>query len=279
MAKKNFQPIIKWSGSKRSQAEHIISFFPKEIDTYYEPFCGGCSVLRALIESNIKVNEYICSDINLGLIELLRIIKNDPISLYNNYETFYEELNKDNDINRQKEYYNFIRNRYNEEKSPLDFLCINRTCFNGLIRYNSNGQFNSSFHLNRPGIEPKKLKKLLMEWSDLFIEKNVGFYTLSYEKWKPNKNDFLYLDPPYNNTKGMYYDNFDQNMFFEWLRQLPCGYALSYDGKSGQKDNTYDIPKDLYDEHMYLASGNSSFKRIKEIDKNANVFESLYLKK
>ena len=39
-----FQPVIKWSGSKRSQASEIIKYFPKEIDTYYEPFCGGCSV-------------------------------------------------------------------------------------------------------------------------------------------------------------------------------------------------------------------------------------------
>lgn len=35
------QPVIKWTGSKRSQAEHIINKFPKEIDTYYEPFVGG----------------------------------------------------------------------------------------------------------------------------------------------------------------------------------------------------------------------------------------------
>ena len=34
----NFQPVIKWSGSKRSQSEEIIKYFPKEIDTYYEPF-------------------------------------------------------------------------------------------------------------------------------------------------------------------------------------------------------------------------------------------------
>ena len=36
-----FQPVIKWSGSKRSQSSEIIKYFPKEIDTYYEPFCGG----------------------------------------------------------------------------------------------------------------------------------------------------------------------------------------------------------------------------------------------
>lgn len=55
MIKIMFQPVIKWSGSKRSQTEEIIKYFPTEINTYYEPFCGGCSMLRALIESDIKV--------------------------------------------------------------------------------------------------------------------------------------------------------------------------------------------------------------------------------
>ena len=42
----NFQPVIKWTGSKRSQSEEIIQYFPKEIDTYYEPCCGGASILN-----------------------------------------------------------------------------------------------------------------------------------------------------------------------------------------------------------------------------------------
>lgn len=65
-----YEPVIKWSGSKRTQAGDIIACFPKEIDTYYEPFCGGASVLRRLLDSKIKVNNYICSDLNNGLISL-----------------------------------------------------------------------------------------------------------------------------------------------------------------------------------------------------------------
>ena len=51
-----FQPVIKWSGSKRKQVQEILKYFPKEINVYYEPFCGGSSVLRGLLDSNIKVN-------------------------------------------------------------------------------------------------------------------------------------------------------------------------------------------------------------------------------
>ena len=67
-----FQPVIKWSGSKRSQSEEIVKRIPrKEYDTYYEPFCGGCSILFQLLHSDIKFNKYICSDENEGWINLL----------------------------------------------------------------------------------------------------------------------------------------------------------------------------------------------------------------
>ena len=77
----------------------------------------------------------------------------------------------------------------------------------------------------------------------------------------------------------MYSGNFDNEEFFKWLKTVRADWALSYDGKSGNDDNTYDVPKDLYSQHVYIKSGNSSFKRIKQSDKNAMVFESLYLKK
>ena len=66
-----FQPVIKWSGSKRHQADNIISYFPRHIETYYEPFCGGASVARALMESKeITVDNFILSDLNEDLINL-----------------------------------------------------------------------------------------------------------------------------------------------------------------------------------------------------------------
>ena len=77
---KNIEPVIKWSGSKRKQAEKIISFFPKKIETYYEPFCGGASVFGRLIHSNISVKRYVISDLNGDLISLWNEIIKDPIS-------------------------------------------------------------------------------------------------------------------------------------------------------------------------------------------------------
>lgn len=279
----NFQPVIKWSGSKRSQADEIIKYFPTNIDTYYEPFIGGGSMLMILMlnSDTIKVNHYICSDINKGLIDLWNIIKDKPQEVADHYEKLWNEMNSDDmrgDQSYKRSYYENVRERYNKEHDPLDFMFIDRTCFNGLIRYNSKGEFNSPYHLNRNGIRPNVLRTIISEWSDLLRMNDVRFNCNSYDNVLPDCNDFIYLDPPYANTNGMYNGDFDNNRFFNWLNNINCKWTLSYDGKSGNEDNTFEVPKHLYDEHYYLSSGNSSFKRLKETDKNAMVYESLYIK-
>ncbi len=74
----------------------------------------------------------------------------------------------------------------------------------------------------------------------------------------------------------MYGGGIDLNGLFEWLRELPCSYLLSFDGKSGDIDNTYAVPTDIYSEHLYIKSGVSSFKRVIGKDRHAMVQESLY---
>lgn len=274
-----FDPVIKWSGSKRSQATEILKYFPKNIDTYYEPFCGGCNVLRRLLDSDISVNNYIISDLNNDLINLWLEIKNNPNNVSKHYKELWTELNKDNDIQRKKEYFETIRKRYNDFKNPLDFMFIMRTTTNGMPRYNQKGEFNNSFHITRNGIMPDTLDKIIKEWNQKLNLHNISFLCCSYENINTTKNDFLYLDPPYANTKGMYFNNFKLEPFFQWLRKQPADYLLSFDGKSGDIDNTYSLPKDLYNEHVYLLSGNSSFKRTIGKSNNSIVYESLYIKK
>lgn len=273
-----FEPVIKWSGSKRSQAENILTYFPREIDTYYEPFCGGASVLRRLLSSDIKVNRYVCSDLNSGLIDLWNEIINHPERVSSYYKKLWNELNADDDKQRKKEYFAMVRERYNKEHNPLDFMFIMRTTTNGMPRYNRDGEFNNSFHVTRDGIIPDTLEKIIYEWNKLLKDNRVEFISCSYDEIKPNQNDFVYLDPPYANTKGMYYGTIDYTKLWDWLRSLPCKYALSFDGISGEEDNTWNVPTDVYSKHEYLLSGNSSFKRTIGKSNDSIVYESLYLK-
>lgn len=158
----------------------------------------------------------------------------------------------------------------------MDFLFISRTTTNGLIRYNKKGEFNNSFHFTRRGIHPTSLKNIILEWSNLLNENNVLFIHQSYENVKSTSNDLIYLDPPYANTKGMYYGGIDLDMFFNWLSIQKGNYILSFDGKSGNLDNTYNVPNNLYSNHIYIKSGLSSFRKLK--NDNISVYESLYIK-
>lgn len=275
---KIYEPVIKWSGSKRSQAEKILTYFPIEIDTYYEPFCGGASVLRRLLSSDVSVKRYVCSDLNDGLIGLWNEIKNNPQEVSSYYEKLWHEMNDiDDDKQRKKEYFSMVRNRYNKEHNPLDFMFIMRTTTNGMPRYNRYGEFNNSFHVTRNGIVPDTLEKIVNEWSDLLNQNDVKFICCSYDELNPTSNDFMYLDPPYANTKGMYYGCIDYEKLWNYLRNAKCKYALSFDGVSGEVNNTWNVPEDVYSKHEYLLSGNSSFKRTIGKSNDSIVYESLYL--
>lgn len=273
-----FEPVIKWSGSKRSQAKEIISYFPKEINTYYEPFCGGCSVLRRLLDSDISVKNYICSDINPDLIALWVAIKEKPNEVSSHYKKLWTEMNDLAEIKERKAYFESVRESYNQTHNPLDFMFVMRTVVNGMPRYNKKGEFNSSFHLTRKGIIPQTLDKIINEWSNLLQKNNVQFVNCSYTNILPGKDDFMYLDPPYANTKGMYYGGIDNDELFNYLKNITCGYIMSYDGISGDIDNTFMVPQDVYDKHIYLKSGISHFKCMTGKSNNSMVYESLYIK-
>ena len=55
-------------------------------------------------------------------------------------------------------------------------------------------------------------------------------------------------------------------------------WVMSYDGISGDVDNTYNVPEDLYSQHVYIRSGNSSFRRVIGKSNDTIVYESLYIK-
>lgn len=270
-----FEPVIKWSGSKRALSEEIVKYFPKEIDTYYEPFCGSCSVMFQLLNSDIKVNKYICSDVNKELIDYFNIVKNNPVSIYKEYKSRWETLISFDEIKDKQIYYNEIRDSYNKTKNIYDFIFLSRTSANGLIRYNSKGEFNAPFHLTRNGIQPDRFAKILSDWSDKLNENSVEFKFQDYKSVKPKENDYIFLDPPYMNTKGMYYGVINFEEFWEWLRNSNCKYSLTFDGKTTKTDNTYSVPTDLYTEHIYLDGKISGFMKLHK--ESEYVKESLYI--
>lgn len=307
-------PFIKWTGSKRKQAPYIVNKFPKNIDTYYECFVGGASVLHELLNEifigNITCNKIICSDLNKDLINIwnMFIDKKKRQKLLNYYTDLHIQLKEranyqegfevtKEDIKKCSTLYYEMRNKYNEfitnniynDERAMIFYWITRTSFNGLIRYNpNNGKFNSPFHVGgRFGITPDELEKVFDSWGmviDDFIDNGgkLEFICDDYINVIKNakENDVVYMDPPYSNTGGMYFMeafNYEQMYdIIELLSKHNVKILLSFDGKSGKEDRTETNMRHWYKTHEYVESGHSSFKKLKSASRGKENKDMVY---
>jgi DNA adenine methylase len=216
------KPFLKWVGGKQKFVNEIIDRFPKDINTYHEPFLGGGSVLLSLLSSDINCEKYRANDINKYLIRTYIDVR-DSIDelvvelkkLKNDKELFYEYRTRFNDFKRN--------DVFGAETSAL-FICLNKTCFRGLYREGPNG-------LNSPYGHYKNLvffdEESLRSISKLI--QRVEFTSMSYDEFlrdvKPS--DFVYLDPPYvpetssSFTKYNTSNFLDHEGFFDFVKKLP----------------------------------------------------------
>lgn len=311
-------PLIKWTGSKRKQAPEIVSLFPENIDAYYECFLGGGSVLHELLNQvklgNRKVNKVICSDLNSDLIGVFNLFKNPETRkelfdfyVYHREKLIERSITGESGRNPTSEesqaaasYYYELRDKFNSmnddpkfrysKERYLLFFWIIRNSFNGLVRYNPKGKFNASYHVaSRWGIGPEALSEVFRDWGELFdLVDIIEFHNKSFEEVikDAKSGDVIYMDPPYENTTGMYFNGkkFDKDLMFEEIRKANNKDVitfLSYDGKTGEEDRTANVPEDIYVEHMYIDSGVSSFKKLKSntigTGKRDKLEDSLYI--
>lgn len=266
---KQIPPVIKWSGSKRSVASNLGRLIPKS-NRYFEPFVGGGSMLPFR-----KISTGFASDIIPELISLWKSIKNEPVKTANEYQIRWDRLQKEG----YQVYYE-IRDNFNKYKNEHDFLFLTRTCVNGLIRYNDKGEFNNSYHLTRPGINPQRLGEIINQWN--FLIKNIEFKNSDYRDILQYvyKNDFVFLDPPYGGTKGRYKKaKFELNEFFKQLDKLnsiDAKWILTFDGMAGDREYFFELPKEIYKHKLHVKTGNSPFTKMMQTTIDA-VHESVYL--
>jgi len=265
---KTIPSLIKWTGSKRSQALTIASYIP-EYKRYIEPFLGGGALLYIA-----AVPGSIASDIYEPLINLWKIIRDDPNEVICNYTEQWQFLQKN-----LPSYFYDVRDRFNREHDPFDLNFLMRTCVNGIVRFNSQGEFNNSFHLSRPGMAPKLFSSNVKKWHNKIQE--VEFICQDYLKTisEAQTGDFLYLDPPYAGNKQRYTEDLNIEKFFNSLEDLNSNqikWALSFDGNRGDKDLIKPLPENIYKRHILIKSGHSAVEKVLNGPLEV-VQESLYL--
>lgn len=191
---KYFNPIfVKWAGGKTQLLDQFRKHYPPNFNDYFEPFVGSGAVFF-YIKQNFDPESCMISDNNLDLINLYKTVKENVNELIEKLRQYKSEHHKD-----PENYYYDQRNLFNTtndtfEKSSL-FIYLNKTCFNGLYRVNSKGEFNVPFgkYKNPSIVQEKKLLKASELLKDVII-KHMDFENIiQYAK----KGDFVYFDPPY----------------------------------------------------------------------------------
>ena len=262
-------PVIKWPGSKRLVAAQLAAYFPA-FDRYFEPFVGGGSMLPFRGQSSA-----IASDIMPELIHLWTTIRDKPDLAIAGYTKRWH-------ARQQSGYTVFydVRDSFNLTRDPIDFLFLSRTCVNGLIRFNQDGGFNNSLHHTRPGIAPETLARVILMWSSAIqgVDFQVADYTAALGS--VTKNDFVFLDPPYESTRGRYqFGSFEPERFYaelDRLNRIGAKWMLTYDGNAGKRTYKVGLPRELYKAKVAIHTGNSPFPRLMKQDPD-RVTESVYL--
>ncbi|MEH2277245.1 MAG: DNA adenine methylase [Nostoc sp.] len=203
------RPFLKWAGGKSRLIQQYIPYFPKSYKNYYEPFLGGGAVFfylqpSAAILTDINdelINTYCCVRDNVE--ELISILK--------------EHKNRHN-----KDYYYSVRNNSGgtDIEKAARIIYLNKTCFNGLYRVNSQGKFNVPLgRYENPNICHENLLRIAsIALSHAEIKQADFTEVLNHAT---SSDDFVFFDPPYdpiNNTS--YFTAYSPNSFSKKDQEL-----------------------------------------------------------
>ena len=184
------KPILKWVGGKRQLLDDILPLIP-QCSTYVEPFVGGGAVLLSLQPKKAVINDY-----NAELINVYVCVRD-------HLEELLEMLERHKELNSADHFYKvraLDREPGFEDLPPVEraarIICLNKTCYNGLYRVNSAGQFNSPYgKYKNPAIVNEPVVRAMSTYLNGGVKILCGDYGQALKGLR--KGAFVYLDPPY----------------------------------------------------------------------------------
>ena len=181
---------LNYTGSKQNLIDQLNQYFPKDVDTFYDLFCGGLSV-----SMNTDYPKTIANDVVKPQVQFYQLNKSAE-SVDSEISTILDiAIDKEN-----QEEYNRIRKVFNETQNPYLFFALVCSCTNNMMRFNKKMEFNQSF--GKRTINPSTVEKL-KKYIDRLSTKNIEFTNYSFtdviKHIPPTNKDFVYLDPPYTN--------------------------------------------------------------------------------
>lgn len=261
-------PPIKIQGIKTK----LVNFINESIEwdgkgVYYEPFMGS-----GVVGFNLNPEKAIFSDTNPHIIKFYIDLQTGKINSEIVREYLEEEGAK---LQKTPEdtssYYYKVRDRFNKNPNSLDFLFLQRSNFNGMIRFNSSGGYNVPFCRKPDRFRKALVTKIVnqVKWVEdlLKTKKNWEFKCKSFEEiFKLVKEeDFLYLDPPYINRHDGYYDLWSEELAVKLAKltqesKANYAYSMWYENKYRKNDHIklWENSKILKYDHFYHVGGKQS---------------------
>lgn len=182
-------PFLKWAGGKSQLLASFDQFFPEKFNRYFEPFLGGGAVYFHLYWRQHHRFDAFLNDYNGELINAYAIVRDQVDALC-------RQLTKHKN---ESEYFYSVRSQDVTKLTPLQrasrLIYLNKTCFNGLYRVNSKGQFNVPFgsYKNPRMCDPANLKAV----SGALRQATLSCGTFDAAVETARRGDLIYFDPPY----------------------------------------------------------------------------------
>lgn len=226
---KIFVPPIKCQGIKTKLVDWIVDHAQLDSNTHWiEPFMGS-----GVVGFNVRPKTATFCDVNPHIINFYNAIKSGEITSAI-ARTFLE---KEGAILAEQGqlYFNEVRKRFNILKSPLDFLFLSRSSFNGVMRFNRKGEYNVPF-----GHKPERFAKAYVTK----IVNQIDYVSKSLQQYDWNfvcqdfrksigeaaENDFIYCDPPYAGRHVDYFNSWtedDEADLHQLLKETKAKFILS----------------------------------------------------
>lgn len=222
-------PPLKIQGIKTK----LVPFIMENIEwdgagRWIEPFMGSGVVIF-----NVAPDRALISDTNVHTIRFYQALQAREIVVEDIEDFLIAEGEK---LQRGGvEYFKEVRQRFNTHHEPLDFLFLNRSCFNGLIRFSNKGNFNTPFGHKPMRFSRSYVTKICNQTRWFVRQMADKDWEFRVTDWREalrtaQKEDFVYLDPPYVGRFADYFNSWSQaeaeELAFE-SQNLPCGFALS----------------------------------------------------
>lgn len=234
-------PPIKSQGIKTKLVPWIAEYIPNNFaGTWVEPFMG-----TGVVAFNLAPQKALLCDTNPHLIHFYQAIANQEITpmIARDYLEYEGALL----LKYGEEHYYDIRERFNQNAAPLDFLFLNRSGFNGMIRFNRKGEFNIPF-CRKPNRFAKayitKIINQIENIANIIAKKSFCFNCQSFEKTiqEAKEGDIIYCDPPYIDRHADYFNNWtekDEYRLHDLLSKSPAYFILSTWHHNDYRHNEY----------------------------------------